>query len=152
METDRSWNEGIPFVVFTAREAMQESLGFNHTKLVFDHTPRGPLKSLQEKFLSPASSPTMIVVDFVSKFRKHLHRAHTFARESLSSSQAAMKCVFKRSTISQQFQVGDMTCCPSQALHSWPNFLVSMTEMSVLLTRTMYFVHLSAGGKPEPVT
>lgn len=37
-------------MVFAAHEAMQESLGFSPADLVFGHTPRDLLKSLQERF------------------------------------------------------------------------------------------------------
>ena len=107
LETAKSWDEGIPFVVFAAREAVQESLGFSPAALVFGHTPRGPLKSLQEKFLSSASSPQKNVLDYVSKFRERLHHAHTFAKKSMSSSQTVMKRRFDRSAVPRQFQVGD---------------------------------------------
>ncbi len=107
LETAQSWDEGIPFVVFAAREAVQESLGFSPAALVFGHTPRGPLKSLQEKFLSSVPSPPTNVLDFVSNFRERLHHAHSFARDSLSSSQAGMKRRFDRSAVPRQFRAGD---------------------------------------------
>lgn len=107
IETTRSWDEGIPFVVFVAREAAQESLSFSPAALVFGHTPRGPLKSLQEKFLSSTSSTLLNALDFVSKFHGRLRRAHSFAKNSLSSSQSIMKCRFDRSVVPRQFQVGD---------------------------------------------
>lgn len=106
-ETGLSWDKGIPFAVFSACEAVQESLGFSPAGLVFGHTPRGPLKSLQEKFMSSTSSPPINVLDFVCQFRERLHRAHLITRESLSYSQSAMKHRFDRSAVSQQFQVGD---------------------------------------------
>ena len=34
----------------SAREVVQESLGFSPAELVFGHTLRGPLKAFQEKF------------------------------------------------------------------------------------------------------
>ena len=39
----------------TARESVQESLGFSPFELVFGHTVRGPLKLLKEKLLSSSS-------------------------------------------------------------------------------------------------
>lgn len=107
IETAQSWDEGIPFVVFAAREAVRESLGFSLTALVFGHTPRSPLKSLQEKFLSSAPSTLINVLDIVRKFRECLHHAHSFAREFLSSSQSIMKPRFDPLAVPRQFQVGD---------------------------------------------
>ena len=40
----KDWDEGVPLLLFAAREAVQESLGFSPFELVFGHTPRGPLK------------------------------------------------------------------------------------------------------------
>lgn len=56
LEAKVDWDEGIPFVLFAAREAVQESLGFSPSELVFGHTPRGPLKSMKEKF-DPGREP-----------------------------------------------------------------------------------------------
>lgn len=107
IQTAKHWDEGIPFLVFAAREAVQESLGFSPAALVFGHTPRGPLKSLQERFLAPAQPAPVNVLDFVSKFRERLHRAHSLAREALSSSQSLMKCRFDNSAVRRQFEAGD---------------------------------------------
>lgn len=78
IETAQTWDGGVPFVVFAAREAVQESLGFSPAGLVFGHTPRGPLRSLQEKFMK--SSPPTNILDFVSQFWERLHRAKSAAR------------------------------------------------------------------------
>lgn len=43
LETGKNSDEGIPFVLFVAQEAIQESLGFSPAELVFAHTPCGPL-------------------------------------------------------------------------------------------------------------
>lgn len=42
----------IPIPLFAAREAVQVSLGFSPTELVFGHTVRGPKKAVKERFLS----------------------------------------------------------------------------------------------------
>ncbi|KAJ8023244.1 hypothetical protein HOLleu_35604 [Holothuria leucospilota] len=39
-DNERDWDEGIPFVMFAARESIQESLGFSPFELVFGHTVR----------------------------------------------------------------------------------------------------------------
>lgn len=68
LENEKSWVERVPFISFAAREAFQESLGFSPVSLIFGHTPRSSLKSLQEKFLSFKSS----VLDYISQFHEHL--------------------------------------------------------------------------------
>ncbi|XP_030216443.1 uncharacterized protein LOC115546817 [Gadus morhua] len=107
LETEKGWDEGVPFVLFAAREAVQESLGFSPAELVFGHTLRGPLKSLQGAFLSQDSSPEKDVLDYVSRFRERLHQANTLARECLATSQSTMKRRYDRSAVPRHFQVGD---------------------------------------------
>lgn len=97
----------IPFVLFAAREAVQESLGFSPAELVFGHTPRGPLKILHDEFLSVHSSPEKNVLDYVSQFRERLHCANSLAKESLSASQAVMKRNYDRVAVQRQFKIGD---------------------------------------------
>lgn len=41
LEMEKSLAEGVPFVLFAAREAVQESIGFSPAQLVFGHTPVG---------------------------------------------------------------------------------------------------------------
>ena len=107
LETGKSWDEGIPFVLFAAREAVQESLGFSPAELIFAHTPRGPLKSLRDKFMSSDSSPERNVLNYVSQFRERLHHANSLAKECLSASQTVMKRHYDRSAVPRHFQVGD---------------------------------------------
>ena len=52
---EKDWDEGVHLVLFAAREAVQESLGFSPFELVFCHTVRGPLKLLKEKWLTETS-------------------------------------------------------------------------------------------------
>ncbi|KAF7640769.1 hypothetical protein LDENG_00015390 [Lucifuga dentata] len=106
-EGEKSWDEGIPFLLFAAREAVQESLGFSPVELIFGHTVRGPLKALKETFLSSDLSPQTNVLDYVSKFRERLYHARSFAKEVLSKSQTNMKRQYDRSAVSRHFQVGD---------------------------------------------
>ncbi|KAL0186267.1 hypothetical protein M9458_017937, partial [Cirrhinus mrigala] len=48
----KDWDEGLPLLLFAVRESVQESLGFSPAELVFGHTVRGPLKMLQESWVS----------------------------------------------------------------------------------------------------
>ena len=47
LDHPKDWDKGIPFLMFAARDAPQESLGFSP----FGHTVRGPLSMLKEKWL-----------------------------------------------------------------------------------------------------
>ena len=51
LETGNGWEEGLPFILFTLREAVLESLGFSPAELVFGHTVRGPLNVLKDQFV-----------------------------------------------------------------------------------------------------
>ena len=107
IEKEKNWDEGVPFVLFAAREAVQESLGFSPAQLVFGHTPRGPLQVLQEKFLSTETASGTNVLEYVSKFRERLHGANAIARKMLAASQGAMKQRFDRRAVQRNFHSGD---------------------------------------------
>ena len=63
------WDQGIHLLLFAAREAVQESLGFSPFELVFGQTVRGPLKLLKESWL--ADDPPDSLLDQVSSLRDH---------------------------------------------------------------------------------
>lgn len=105
-ETCKDWDEGVPFVLFAARDTKQESLGFSPAELVFGHNLRGPLKMLREKMVYD-ESPKTNVLDFVSRCKEWLHRAVELARESLSSTQTRMKRRFDKKAVERQFNAGD---------------------------------------------
>jgi transposase InsO family protein len=44
LQCEKDWDDGVHLLLFAAREAVQESLGFIPFELVFGHTVRGPLK------------------------------------------------------------------------------------------------------------
>lgn len=105
-ETGRDWDEGVPFMVFAVRDAIQESLGFSPAELVFGHNIRGPLKVLKEQFMSTSGS-TASVSEFVLKCRKRLQQATTLAKEALASSQDSMKKRFDKKAVVRHFKPGD---------------------------------------------
>ena len=106
-ETEKDWDDGLSFLLFAAREAKQESLGFSPAELVFGHSVRGPLKVLKERFLSARASPQTNVLDFVTQCRERLHHACSLAKEILSSSQGNMKRHYDRKAVERTFQPGD---------------------------------------------
>lgn len=101
------WDESTPFVLFAARDAVQESLGFSPAQLVFGHTLRGPLHTLHDQFLSLQAVPAQNVLDYVSQFRERLHRANALAKHMLTAAQTAMKRNYDRSAVERTFSVGD---------------------------------------------
>lgn len=107
VETEKQWDEGIPFVLFAVRDAVQESTGFSSAQLVFGHTPRGPLKSLHDRFLSCDSAPQRHMLDYVTQFRERLQRANILAKATLSDAQSVMKRYYDCSAVPRRFEVGD---------------------------------------------
>ena len=107
LETEKSWDEGLPFLLFAIREAKQESLGFSPAELVFGHSVRGPLKVLKEQFMSIGPSPKTNVLDFVTQCRERLHHACSLAKATLSTSQGKMKRHHDRKAVERSFQPGD---------------------------------------------
>uniref|UniRef100_A0A8C6LM93 Gypsy retrotransposon integrase-like protein 1 n=1 Tax=Nothobranchius furzeri TaxID=105023 RepID=A0A8C6LM93_NOTFU len=107
LSTDRTWEEGLPFVLFAAREAVQDSLGFSPAQLVFGHTPRGPLKALKEWFLSSSSQAGVIASKYVSAFQKRLQEANAIARQHLAVAKRNMKANFDKKAKRREFHVGD---------------------------------------------
>ena len=101
----KDWDEGIHFLMFAARESVQESLGFSPFELVFGHTVRGPLKVLKEKWLN--ESEDINLLDYVSKFKYRLHKACEIARENLKETQKKMKARYDKTAKERKFSPGD---------------------------------------------
>ena len=95
----------VHLVLFAAREAVQESLGFSPFELVFGHTVRGPLKLLKEKWLTETSSLNLL--DYVSNFKERLYNACKLAQENLKSSQTKMKRWYDKDVRNRVFKPGD---------------------------------------------
>ncbi|KAL3992385.1 DnaJ-like proiein [Sarotherodon galilaeus] len=107
LKSEKSWDEGVPFVLFAARDAVQESLGFSPSELVFGHRPRGPLKALKEAFLSPHGVSKVNVSRYVKHFRERLNQANALAKQHLAISQGKMKRHYDKASVKRTFQVGD---------------------------------------------
>ncbi len=58
LEYEKDWDEEVPLLLFAVRNTVQESLGFSPAELVFGHSPRGPLKMLQEQLIYQSHSVT----------------------------------------------------------------------------------------------
>ena len=89
LQEQKDCDEGIPLLLFAAREAVQESLGFSSFELVFGHTPRGPLKVLKEQWLSD-EEPERVLVQ-ISDIRHRLRTANELAQKNLKAAQSGMK-------------------------------------------------------------
>uniref|UniRef100_A0A3Q3MQZ4 Gypsy retrotransposon integrase-like protein 1 n=1 Tax=Mastacembelus armatus TaxID=205130 RepID=A0A3Q3MQZ4_9TELE len=106
LESEKEWDEGVPFVLFAARNATQESLGFSPAELVFAHTPRSPLKAVKETILNTSES-SCNVLTYVSRFRERLHKANQIAKRALENTQTGMKQRYDKTATYRQFDIGD---------------------------------------------
>ena len=99
------WDRGIHLLLFAAREAVQELLGFSPFELVFGRTVRGPLKLLKESWL--ADDPSDSLLDQVSSLRDRLVSATKLAQENLKRSQCKMKTWYDKKARDRSFRVGE---------------------------------------------
>ena len=106
-EFQRDWDEGVHLLLFAAREAVQESLGFSPFELVFGHRVRGPLQLLKEKWLNDSDKSDLNLLDYVSGFKTRLVRAGEIAKENLKDSQTRMKVWYDRNAKSRVFEPGE---------------------------------------------
>jgi len=100
------WDEGIPLLLFAAREFNQGSLGFSPFELVFGHLPRGPLKLLKESWLDQTND-SQSVITHISDVRERLKVANQLAQQNLKSSQDKMKLWYDQKARTRSFQPGD---------------------------------------------
>lgn len=107
MDTNKDWDEGVPFVLFAIRETVQESLKFSPAELVFGHTVRGPLRVLKEQMMSTACCGSRSVLDHVSNVRQRLHDACKLAREALGTTQKTMKSRYDKRAVLRSLEPGD---------------------------------------------
>ena len=102
---EKDWDEGVPFVLFAAREAVQDSLGFSPFQLIFGHTVRGPLQLLKEKWM--IDNQDLNLLDYVSNFKEKLFNAFEIAQQNLKQSQSKMKHIYDKNAITREFKPGD---------------------------------------------
>ena len=65
LDFENDWDEGVHLLLFSAGEAVQETLGFSPFELVFGRINSGLLKLLKEKWLN--NETDMNLSDYVSK-------------------------------------------------------------------------------------
>lgn len=104
-DSQKDWDDGVPFVLFGACEAVQESLGFSLTDLAFGHEVRGPLKVLKEQLVT-LESRVKNTPEYVAKLRDCLQQACSLAKDALASSQVRTTKYYKRAVV-HMFHTGD---------------------------------------------
>ena len=104
-EIGRDWEEGLPWLMLSAREVVQESTGFSPNDLVFGHTVRGPLAVLRDDLAEV--DPPKNLIEYVNGFRHRLYTAVETARENLEGAQSKQKRLYDRGAERRQFSPGD---------------------------------------------
>ncbi len=112
-EMEGDWEEGLLWLMLSAREVCQESTGFSPNDLVFGHTVRGPLAVLRDNWTE--STPPKNLISYVNDFKRRLYEAGKMAKEQLCSSQRRMKSLYDRRTEkttidARRSGVGFVTC------------------------------------------
>ena len=106
-EQEKDWDEAVPYVLFAAREAPTESLGFSPNQLVFGHRVRGPLDVVREAWCYPQAGRSESLLQGVLSSRARLAKALELAREHLGGAQARMKGYYDRKATYREFAPGD---------------------------------------------
>ena len=106
LENQKDWDEGIPLLMFAARESIQETSGFSPFELVSGHAVRGPLKMLKESWLSVDEDPVSLL-EYVTTFKTRLMEAGELAKKNLHRGQACMKVWYDQKARERTFDVGD---------------------------------------------
>lgn len=104
-EMKGDWEEGLPWLLLSAREVCQESTGFSPNELVFGHTVRGPLAVLGDSWTE--GTPPQNLLTYVNGFKRRLYEAGEMAKKHLKSSQTRMKSLYDRRSEKRQFMPGD---------------------------------------------
>ena len=74
LEHQKEWDQGLSFILFAARDAIQESLGFSPFEMIFGHSVRGPLELIKERWTKNEPLPRTMT-EYVAKMRKNLANA-----------------------------------------------------------------------------
>ena len=104
-QNDKDWDEGLHYLLFAARDSVQESLGYTPFELVFGHRVRGPLSILKEKWIGEEGETNLI--EYISNMKCRLSNAWEVAKQHLKSSQKRMKSWYDQNTTNRSFLVGD---------------------------------------------
>lgn len=100
----QDWDRGLPFVLFTARGAVQESLGFCPFELLYGRSVRGPLQIAKERWVEQEDLPKEASVD---RLERNLAGVQELARKNLSQAQRKMKEKFNKRARRREFEKGE---------------------------------------------
>lgn len=136
LEHERDWDKGLPYLLFAAREAPSESLGFSPFELLFTHSVRGPMQVLKEAWIGQQTTQGLLTT--VTELKERLRRSWELAKENLLVAQGRFKYWHDKKARVRSYQVGDKVLAllpvlgqPLQAKYSGPyriNKKISATD------------------------
>ena len=106
VDHQKDWNKGVPLMLFAIREAVQESTGFSPFELVFGHTVRGPLKLLQEEWVSNNTKAETSIA-YLTNFKTRMFDMFNLVKGNMTQSQSKMKTWYDRKAREREFSPGD---------------------------------------------
>ena len=80
---------GLQFLLFAARDSVQESLGFSPNELVFGHNAREPLTVMRDQWLTEDKPSNLLT--YVTYFKQRIFEAYMCANPNLKLSQKKIK-------------------------------------------------------------
>ncbi|XP_047485268.1 uncharacterized protein LOC125036565 [Penaeus chinensis] len=104
-ENNKDWDDSVPFVLYAARSAKQESLGYSPNELLFGKNIHGPIDMLYESLINEKNEFNLC--DYVTKLRDRLSKVREFAMKNLNVAQTKMKRVYDKNAKYRHFEIGD---------------------------------------------
>ena len=113
LEHQQNLVQGLPFVLFATRNAVQESLGFSPFALVYGRSMQGPLQATKEQWIEPDPLPKEPSL-YMEWLRENLSGAQDLARSNLSKTLDKMKKYSTEKRESMNFRMVIKCCCYRQ--------------------------------------
>ncbi|XP_038054655.1 uncharacterized protein LOC119726874 [Patiria miniata] len=108
VERPKDWDRYLPALLFSYREAPQESLGFSPFELLYGRTVRGPLAILRELWSKENDEEEVkTTYEYVVELRNRLERTCQLAQDELAKSAKRYKKYYDVRTRDRKFTKGD---------------------------------------------
>ena len=105
LEHKAEWDQGFPFVLFTAHKSVQESLGFSLFEMVFRHSMQGSLHLIKEQWMENQPLPSSMA-EYFMRMKYNLAEAQSLAQKHLKCIQEHMKKTYDQKVVAREFKEG----------------------------------------------
>ena len=99
------WDVAMPFLMFAARDSVNESTGFTPFQLVYSHEVRGPLSMMKERLVGGGDAGDPL--EYAARFTDRMQVACEVAQENLAGSKTSMKRHYDKRAKQRRFAAGD---------------------------------------------